>query len=51
MGWNPADVAYIMAFGITALLTTVVVVVEVFEPFDRLIAWWRLQHWIKKGNH
>ena len=28
-GYNPADVAYIMAFGITALLTTVVVVVEV----------------------
>ena len=28
-GYNPADVAYIMAFGITALLATVVVVVEV----------------------
>ena len=31
-GYNPADVAYIMAFGITALLATVVVVVEVVVP-------------------
>ena len=31
-GYNPADVAYIMAFGIAALLATVVVVVEVLDP-------------------